>query len=99
MSQTIGVTKSRSISNALSDAEQEKNLNKAMRVIYKTADFKQLNPEALDACENIGVKPESLQMRTIEGFVQSSSEPIELAQVRLQHYLNKRKCKWRQLSL
>lgn len=69
MSQTIGVTKSRSFSNALTDAEQEKNLNKAMRVIFKTADFKQLNAEALDACEHLGVKPESLSVRTVESFV------------------------------
>jgi len=66
-------------------------LNKAIRVVFKTADFKQLNAEALDACDIIGVKPDSLAMKTIENFIQSSNEPAELAQVRLAHYLNKRK--------
>jgi len=91
-SQTLGVTKSRSISNALGDSvEQEKYLNKAIRVIFKTADFKQLNADALDACEVIGVKPESLQLKTVENFTGKADEPAELAQVRLAHYLNKRK--------
>ena len=88
---TIGVTKS---SHALGDTvEQDKYLNKAIRVIFKTADFKHLNPDALEACDIVGVKPESLQLKTVEQFIQSASEPEELAQVRLNHYMNKRKCK------
>ena len=91
---SVGVTKSRSISNALGDSvEQEKYLNKAIRVIFKTADFKQLNADALDACEALGVKPESLQLKTVENFAGDPKEPTELAQVRLAHYLNKRKRK------
>jgi hypothetical protein len=91
-SQTLGVTKSRSISNALGDSvEQEKYLNKAIRVIFKTADFKQLNADALEACEVIGVRPETLQLKTVEQFAGDPKEPAELAQVRLAHYLNKRK--------
>jgi len=40
-----------------------------MRAVFKTADFKQLSNEALEACESIGVKPESLQVKQIESFV------------------------------
>ena len=65
-----------------------------MRAVFKTADFKQLSNEALEACESIGVKPESLQVKQIESFVQSPTEPKELAQVRLDHYTNKRKRKF-----
>ena len=64
---TLGVTKS---SNALGDTvEQEKYLNKAIRVIFKTADFKHLNQDALEACDIVGVKPESLQLKTVEHFI------------------------------
>lgn len=63
-------------------------------MIFKTADFKQLNADALEACDIIGVKPESLQMKTVENFAGDAKEPAELAQVRLAHYLNKRKRKF-----
>ncbi len=49
--------------------------------------------EALEACEHIGIKPESLQMRNIESFKPKDSEPAELADVRYNHYMAKRKCK------
>lgn len=79
--------------------EEEKYLNKAMRVVFKTVDLKQLSPEALTACDQIGVKPESLFLLTVENFRQSQSEPEELAHVRLAHYLSKRKSKFAQIYI
>jgi hypothetical protein len=65
----------KSYNNIGDTVEQEKYLNKAIRHVFKTAEYKQLTPEALDACDIVGVKPESLMMKTAENFVQSASEP------------------------
>ncbi len=61
--------------------------------MFKSNDLKVLTAEAAEACAQIGIDPDSLQVKPIEFFQSDKSEPAELTQVRLQHYQKKRKSK------
>jgi hypothetical protein len=45
-----------------------------------------MTTEALEACQHIGVNPDTLQIRNAEDFKTSSTEVPELAEVRYNHY-------------
>lgn len=60
----------------------DKELTKAIRVLFKAADQKALSQEAIQACDHIGVKPESLILRQADSFKITPQEPQELGQVR-----------------
>jgi hypothetical protein len=44
-----------------------------------------LTPEAVEACHQIGVKPESLMVKNIDNFF-TMNEPIVIAETRFLHY-------------
>jgi len=56
----------------------EQQLTKASRFIFKTVDMKHLTSEAHDACQHIGVKPESLVNKNLESFQAREGEAVEL---------------------
>jgi len=42
---------------------EEKEFNKAVRILFKTQDQRNLTQEGLDACKTLCLKPESLYLR------------------------------------
>ena len=83
----------RNRSTALGIDDHDKDLLKVLRYLYKPTDPKTLTGEALEACQLLGVKPVTLQPKTLEEFVEKEGEPTEVVQVRLNHYMTKRKRK------
>ena len=49
-------------------SNEEKELNKALRLLFKNQDQSQLTQEAFDACKVLGIKPESLILRQADSF-------------------------------
>lgn len=87
MSKSAGVSKSPILGKTVTNpAELEKEFNKAARHIFKTPDLKVLTPEAVEACHHIGVKTESLLLKTQEQFKTEPNEAAELALTRFNHY-------------
>lgn len=71
----------------------DKELNKAIRHLFKPTEYRQLTPEALEACQTLGVNPESLLPRSQESFNTGMGEAPEIVKVRHTHYMIKRKSK------
>lgn len=72
-------------------SEIDKDFNKAARHIFKQPELKVLIPEAQEACEHIGVKPETLVAKSQNDFPVAANEAKELAVVRYNHYTKNRK--------
>lgn len=61
--------------------------------MFRTNDLKALTAEATEACAQMGIEQDTLQPKQIDSFQTAQKEPAELAQVRLQHYQQRRKSK------
>lgn len=61
--------------------------------MFKNNDFKVLTAETAEACAQMGIEQDTLQPKQIDFFQTAKKEPAELAQVRLQHYQQRRKSK------
>jgi hypothetical protein len=67
------------------------DVSQATRHIFKGEHH--LTDEAELACKATGVRKDALFVRDVQSFIEKAGEPIELAQVRAEHYAQKRKRK------
>ena len=68
-----------------------RDFEKALKRLYDPMS-KKLTQEAVDACQITGINPEDLNEKTLEHFRQTS-ENVEIAEMRYQHYEKRRKDK------
>ena len=80
-------------SNGLSPRQvDQKQLNRAIHWMFVRNEPNKLTDDATKACKALSVKPDDLVPKTFEDFKQDGSKTVkdEIADVRFEHYQNKR---------